>query len=259
MGVKLLFKELAGLHQPIDARSLHEKIWRVGVDMSGLLHRLATRGDTSVQLLQQDCTSLARDVKKWITMLAARISENGANAEARIYCVFDGPPPGCKKVAGERQAKRTKMREMAVALLAEDGQDNAGAGIGDQDDSGDKEKDEDKSEVLDIDSRAGRASLLKKAADGSISITMEAVTAVCAAIEKIEFVRIVFSPNEADSEMAHMHKAGLIDAAVTEDSDLVVLAVPIIRCLRGESACHGIALRLCKSSSGPATVSLYAH
>lgn len=42
-----------------------------------------------------------------------------------------------------------------------------------------------------------------------------------------KFVTIVDSPNEADAQLAYLAYKGLVDAIITEESDLIVYGCPI--------------------------------
>jgi exonuclease-1 len=60
---------------------------------------------------------------------------------------------------------------------------------------------------------------------------------------KLKNIKFCIAPYEADSQISKMFNLGLVDAVITEDSDLVVYGVDVILKLKETGQCDFLSLK----------------
>lgn len=113
-------------------------------------------------------------------------------AGVHVYLVFDGGPlPAKKGTEHERRARREESRRRALQCL---GEGNRGEAFGH----------------------------FSKAVDVTPAMAKEWIRTVAG----VANVSYVVAPYEADAQLAFLAKAGLVDAVITEDSDILAFGCP---------------------------------
>ncbi|KAF4657323.1 Rad2 nuclease [Perkinsus olseni] len=189
MGINGLLKTLDQLQRPVSQDLSEYRDKRIAVDTYVWLHRGLQAGNAAMDVVTGKPTNLHLNycVRRLEVLLSAGVAE--------VVLVFDGCPlPAKLGVEDDRKKRREEARELGLEYR-----------------------------------KAGNYTAARKMFTRAADVTPDMAAELISVVRGRQFgprVRWLVAPYEADSQLAYLALNGLVDAVISEDSDLLPFGCP---------------------------------